>query len=62
MCVFVYVFVQVTILYRPGAFPHLDNDGKPVGGGVPQNGSLTTHVQHFINTLVSLVPIDFTGE
>lgn len=52
---------KVTILYNPGTFPYLDEEGRAVWGGIPQNGSLPTHVQHFINTLNSVVPLDFKG-
>lgn len=52
---------KVTIQYAPGAFPYLDKGGQPVRGGIPQNGSLTTHVQDFINKLNTLVPLDFAG-
>ncbi|KAG0695892.1 Hyaluronidase [Chionoecetes opilio] len=52
---------KVTILYGPGAFPYLDTRGTPVNGGIPQNGSLATHVQLFINTLNNMVPQDFVG-
>lgn len=52
---------KVTILYNPGAFPVLDEGGRAVRGGIPQNGSLPTHVQHFLDTLNAYVPLDFKG-
>ncbi|XP_045106450.1 hyaluronidase-like isoform X2 [Portunus trituberculatus] len=52
---------KVTILYDPGAFPMFDKEGQALRGGIPQNGSLATHIQRFINTLNTIVPLDFKG-
>lgn len=50
---------KVNIWYHPGKFPHINN-GIPVDGGIPQNGSLKDHEATF-RSQVATMPEDFHG-
>ncbi|KAF6203453.1 hypothetical protein GE061_001784 [Apolygus lucorum] len=57
---------QISIFYDPGEFPAL-LEAPPAGtvprnGGVPQEGSLDVHLDHFEKHVESLLPENFNGK
>lgn len=55
---------NITIFYEDklGLYPHYDSPGKPVNGGVPQNGSLPEHLRAAGDEIREDIPRpDFSG-
>lgn len=47
---------KITILYDPGNFPALGNNNERRNGGVPQEGSLSRHLEQYRQHIDEMVP------
>ena len=52
---------QITLMYAPGKFPYIDDNGSYVNGGIPQRADLNLHINAFKQRVKDYIPTNFEG-